>query len=243
MQPVLDYSPTAKQPVVVAVPQKTWTFSFKHWRQIENFGLDNVPNPNSWFVSLIEKLRELSMLDVEKFVATGTTRDAWRYHKINWNQTNIPVQRKDFNWIEKDVLDNEDEFPFVQFQVSTSLGRVVGYWAPNGVFEVLLLDPLHNIQPSKRFGYKVDHCSPINCDYTSLLIDIDTLKKGQYCSSPECGYKYQITKLPSKANYSNVLMHYVSDETLFEIDKLMRAGAAKDESEILEYGIMFLNSI
>ena len=37
-------------------------------------------------------------------------------------------------------------------------------------------------------------------------------------------------------------MHYVSDETLLEIDKLMESGVAKNESEILEYGIMFLNS-
>ncbi|WP_157667053.1 hypothetical protein [Vibrio alginolyticus] len=100
--------------------KKKWTFSFQYWKQIEFFGLDK-SNP-SWFVSLIEKLKDLSGKDVKNFVSTGEQRDAWRYHNINWNQTNIPIQREDLDWLDKDYRENEAEYPIVQFQVSQALG-------------------------------------------------------------------------------------------------------------------------
>lgn len=151
MKPVLEHTPLNNRPVLVDVGEKKWTFSFQYWKQIEFFGLDK-SNP-SWFVSLIEKLKDLSGKDVKNFVSTGEQRDAWRYHNINWNQTNIPIQREDLDWLDKDYRENEAEYPIVQFQVSQALGRVVGFWDENSVFNILLLDPLHNIQPSKRYNY------------------------------------------------------------------------------------------
>jgi hypothetical protein len=46
---------------------------------------------------------------------------------------NIPIQRIDFDWIERKILENEDEYPFLQFQVSTALGRVVGFFDKRGM--------------------------------------------------------------------------------------------------------------
>lgn len=57
-----------------------------------------------------------------------TARDAYRFHPIDWAAKNIPIQRMDFDWIERKILENVDEYPFLQFQVSTALGRVIGFF-------------------------------------------------------------------------------------------------------------------
>lgn len=207
MKPVLGHTPTSNKPVLDAVGEKKWTFSFQYWKQIEFFGLDK-SNP-TWFVSLIEKLKDLSDKEIKSFVSSGSERDAWRYHNIDWNQKNIPIQRNDLEWLDKDYRENEAEYPIIQFQISQALGRVVGFWDENSVFNILLLDPLHNIQPSKSHGYKVDSCNPLSCNYSSLLSSIDTLKSGTYCNSPSCGYQQELEKFPIDKVYTNVVMHFV----------------------------------
>ncbi|MFH4782639.1 MULTISPECIES: hypothetical protein [Vibrio] len=239
MKPVLEHTPSNNKPVLVDVGEKKWTFSFQYWKQIEFFGLDK-SNP-SWFVSLIEKLKDLSGKDVKSFVSTGEQRDAWRYHNIDWNQTNIPIQREDLDWLDKDYRENEAEYPIVQFQVSQALGRVVGFWDENSVFNILLLDPLHNIQPSKRYNYKVDHCSPLSCNYSALLFSIDTLKRGNYCSSSDCGYHQEISNLSIDNAYTNVVIHFLDDTEKAESEKLISEKKARDEKEIFEAGLLFLS--
>ncbi|CAH1196148.1 conserved hypothetical protein [Vibrio harveyi] len=239
MKPVLDHTPSTNTPVLVDVGERKWTFSFRYWKQIEYFGLDK-SNP-SWFVSLIEKLKDLSDKEVRNFVSSGSERDAWRYHSINWNQQNIPIQRKDLDWLASDYRDNEEEYPIVQFQISQALGRVVGFWDENSVFNILLLDPLHNIQPSQRYGYKVDSCSPLSCDYSSLLASIDGLKSGSYCSAHDCGYQEQLVQLSADKTYTNVVMHFLDDSQISEVDALIKADKARDEKEIFEAGLLFLS--
>ena len=85
-----------------------------------------------------------------------TLQNGLRFHQINWGQKNCPMSREELDWLPKGYLDNADSFPMCQFQISMALGRIVGFWDENNVFNVVLLDPLHNIQPSKDYGYKVD---------------------------------------------------------------------------------------
>lgn len=239
MKPVLEHTPSTKTPVLVDVGERKWTFSFRYWKQIEFFGLDR--SNSSWFVSLIEKLKDLSDKEVKNFVSTGSERDAWRYHNINWNQQNIPIQRRDLDWLERDYRDNEEEYPIVQFQISQALGRVVGFWDENSVFNILLLDPLHNIQPSKSYGYKVNPCSPLSCDYSALLASIDGLKKGSYCSAQDCGYQEQLVQLLVNKTNINVVMHFLDDVQILEVDALIKDKKARDEKEIFEAGLLFLS--
>ncbi|MBF4448927.1 hypothetical protein ERJ76_25315 [Vibrio anguillarum] len=76
---------------------------------------------------MLEKLRELCGKKVEDFISNEGEKGSWRYHKINWNQKNIPIQRGDLEWVDKVYRDNPDDYPLLQFQVSTALGRVVGF--------------------------------------------------------------------------------------------------------------------
>ena len=55
------------------------------------------------------------------------------------------------------IRENNEEDFFWQFQLSKGTGRVVGFFdQTNSIFYIVLLDPKHNIQPSKNFGYAVD---------------------------------------------------------------------------------------
>jgi len=218
--PVLDGQPqTHKDPVLLSKPgDRRWSFSFRFWEQIRYFGLDK--SQPKWFVSLLDKLKELSNIQIDKFLADGTERDAWRYHPINWNQKNIPIQSKDLEWVDPVYKDNLDDYPLLQFQISQALGRVVGFWDENNIFNIVLLDPLHNIQPSESHNYRVDTCDPLSCEYTSLLSEINSLKRLDLCKN-DCGHSEKLEQIPTNNVSSNVLMHFLSDEQKEELDSVI----------------------
>lgn len=83
-----------------------------------------------------------------------------------------------------------------QFQLSTSKGRVVGYWDKN-IFNIVLLDPEHNLQPSKDHNYSVDQCFPIKNEYEELCEKIESLQEElnseKYNGCKEkCGLYYEV---------------------------------------------------
>jgi hypothetical protein len=122
--------------------KKPWLFSFRFWEQIRYFGLDE--SSSSWFVSLLEKFTECSKEDLDKFRSDPGKRDAYRFHEINWSQKGIPIQKEHLTWVDATYLNNSTEYPFVQFQISQALGRIVGFFDEKEVFNIVLLDPLHN---------------------------------------------------------------------------------------------------
>ena len=228
-------TPTSGRPS----PPKRFRFGFQFWRQIEFFGLDQ--SKPKWFVSLLQKLSELSKEPIDKFLEDGNKRHTWRYHDINWTQTNIPVQRAHLTWIDADYLNNPDEYPLVQFQVSTALGRIVGFWDEEDVFQIVLLDPLHNIQPSKRFDYRVRRNSPLPCIYTCLLNDVNYAKT-KPCAQPGCDLHKAVTKLP-RADHEydvTVLMLQAGDHET--IEQLVKDGKATCVEDIVTIGMLTLMS-
>lgn len=59
-------------------------------------------------------------------------KEIYRFHSINWEQKNIPIQRKQLNWIPAPILENENEFEIVQLNISTGTGRIIGFWGGQG---------------------------------------------------------------------------------------------------------------
>lgn len=231
--------PTVVQtPKTPSAPEKKWAFSFRYWKQIDNFGLDRTGA--NWFVSLMEKLSELSQRDVKGFITNSADRDAWRYHPINWNQTNIPIQRRDLTWIDADYLGNNEEYPLLQFQVSKSLGRVVGFWDEQQIFNIVLLDPLHNIQPTKSHNYRVDYCAPLETPYSLLLSRVDDIKRTCRCSDPACSFKQRIEQFEKIPVQTNTLIHYVSDIDWAETQQFIANGLISDPTEVFSWGITAL---
>ncbi|WP_187487351.1 hypothetical protein [Duffyella gerundensis] len=233
--PVLSEQPTAKSPKTKGVDKKKWAFSFRYWKQINYFGLDRTDS--SWFVSLIDKLSELSKESIDGFIKDSSLRDQWRFHDINWKQRNIPIQRSELNWIDSDYLDNDEEFPLQQFQISQSLGRVVGFFDEAQTFNIVLLDPLHNIQPTKSYNYRVDYCAPLNSPYSLLLCQLDEIKKTYRCFDPACQFSNILNRIETRPLAKNVVMHFVDDMTWAEAQTYLDAGYVSDVCEIFQWGV------
>lgn len=154
-KPVLAGNPqqAAQRPQIVSPPpQKKWTFSFKYWKQINYFdvGAEN----SKWFVSLFERLSEMSSLTMDSILNDEASKEALRMHDINWEWKNIPINKSDIDWIPEEYWD-KPEYPLIQFHVSKAKGRVAGFIDENNVFNIVLLDPKHNLQPCKFNGHKV----------------------------------------------------------------------------------------
>lgn len=191
---------------------KKWTFSLQYWRQIDNFGLDK--SDAKWFVSLLEQFKKLSAYNVENVFKDMAGKKNFRLHDINWNQKNIPISLKKLDWLPTYVLENQEDFPIRQFQVSTALGRVVGFLDADKVFHVVLLDPKHNIQPAKKFDYRVDSCGVAECEYTTLLNKVDEFVK-KNCRKKNCDSLEDLERIITERDKRlafNVVLLKVSDE-------------------------------
>ena len=201
LKPVLEKKDIGQKPVVGHInKENSWSFSFKYFEQIRYFGLGDADG--NWFIALLERLKDLSSQKVDYLLSNYTARDAYRFHPIDWGAKNIPMQCRDFDWIDKNILENEDEYPFLQFQVSTALGRVVGFFDENHKhFYIVLLDHKHNIQPSKKNNYTVNDTTIMYCDYSSFLMEIDKIK-GLKCPVDECRCKNRISKVVTPLQFA-----------------------------------------
>lgn len=214
------------------VPSDKLHFSFQFFNQIEYFGLDQCDA--KWFVSLLERLKDLSAKNTDELFTEKNKRGGYRYHEIDWNAKNTPIRKTDLNWIAKDILDNE-EISFFQFAISTGKGRVIGYWQLN-VFYIVLLDPLHNLQPAKDYSYKVDNCSPLGSQYESLLYDLKLLKE-RFKDHAELSVA--LREIPQKHfQASNVIYAFISDELQ---DQIAQLGEVDNISTLIEWGMEYYN--
>lgn len=124
----------------------------------------------SWFASLFDRLRAMSNLYMEDFVNPSFASDM-RYHPIQWGDASH-FTRRHFDWVSPEYLDAEEDYQFMQFMISTGTGRVVGFIDENSVFQIIALDPRHNIQKSK--GHEGRHdCDPVKSDYMDLRAQVD----------------------------------------------------------------------
>lgn len=233
-------SPKTPKTGVDSIPKPSnWVFSFQYFNQTRYFGLERT-DP-SWFVSLLERLRDLCKEDRERFFRDIHQKDSNRYHEIDWNAKNIPISRRDLDWLPRDIIENETEFPFWQFHISRALGRVVGFWTDyDTIFNIVLLDPFHNIQPSKHpHNYKVTDCDSLHCHYSSLLLDIEGLCRHD-CKASDCDVIQSLRQLPyQKHNGANFLYCSLDDEYIKELNELLRTRSLRD---IIELGILAADS-
>ncbi|MGQ2984345.1 hypothetical protein [Flavobacterium sp.] len=236
--PVINNVVDVKHPVlgrIVSTDDYKWAFSFEYFNQIKYFGLGEAEP--KWFLSLIERMQTLSKIKIEDFDKNHQLKNAYRYHKINWNGQAVPYQRTDFNWIKKEVIENDEEFPFFQFQISTGLGRVIGFWDLTKTFQIVLLDRMHNMQPSKDFNYSVDDTTQLSCEMTSLLIDIENIRKLN-CEDENCAVKNQLNQVPSKLNRGNFVYFLLEDDYFEQLNEQLTKSTLR---EIIEMGIVVLS--
>lgn len=235
-KPVLSTNPTElSKPVTAKTKQKKWNFSFKFWRQIEYFGLDR--SRPSWFVSLLDRLQAISNENIDEFVSDPTKRSTYRFHSIDWSKKNIPVQREKLDWIHPDYLKNEEEFPLVQLQVSKALGRMIGFFDEDRTFNIVLLDPLHNIQPTKAYAYRVDPCHPLSCEFSLLRHNLENLYQRNNCSNPDCKLASGLRNISDNFYPTNVIILNANDVDITDCEEIFRSGQYSTYADILQLGI------
>lgn len=220
---------------------KYWTFSFANYQQIENFGFNGANVSSRWFVSLLERLKDLSSRKLSDFLKDSTTQSSqgYRFHPINWSQKNIPVQRHELHWLSPMYLENEAEYPLYQFQISKANGRVIGFFDEKNHFNIVLFDPLHNMQPSKSHAYRVDPCSPMACDYTHLSDQFEQLKT-VVCTNANCGYQHHLHKLSDATQPANAVIHFLDEDMAQNAQDHIDSGSAANFTDIFENGIIYL---
>lgn len=217
-------------------PEKTFTFSFRYWKQIENFGLGDVRA--SWFVSLLDRLKGLSDEKVSRLFQDRNFRSVVRYHPVVWGQPGIPISKEDLQ-LPRDVADAED-LEIVQLAISRSIGRIHGFFDGNWCFNVVLLDPKHNLQPSKSHNYSVDFAPVLESDYGCLWAHIDALL-GKQCKEDVCGIGRALSDAlrgHSPHGQEALFLACLDQSTLNELNKLAKKGPVS-LSRVMEAGILF----
>lgn len=232
--PIPGYIPVkAPSPKAGNVPvKKKWQFSFQYWRQVEYFGVDQCDK--SWFVSLLTRLSEVSHLHVEDALA-GAYGDALRCHPINWAARNIPIARTDIDWLGDFT---SDDIEIVQFSISTGRGRVIGFFDASNIFNVILLDPLHNMQPTKKHNYQVRASYIAQCAITRLSVTFENIiAKCPHLTIPQQTEMLQRLR-DLNLQYSDAAVHLsISDGHLQKAYGLARHGIIDNLGELLEASI------
>lgn len=143
---------SSKNKIVVSKenpPEPQMSFAFRFWKQIELFGLDKATR--EWFVTTLEKLKELSDKTFDQFTTDSGLKNNFRIHAINWNQSSLTKEK--FHEL-LPIQYRNDEYEIYQFQVTTSKGRVIGFFDERNVFQIVLLDIAHNMQLSNYNDYQ-----------------------------------------------------------------------------------------
>lgn len=218
---------------------QNWSFSFQFFDEIKHFGFNSEFVDNKWLTSLLFRLKELSALRIDavlndRRVVEGTLR----IHDINWSQKNIPITRDNLHWVPEDYRNNPNEFPFMQFAVSRARGRLVGFFDENNTFQIVLLDPLHNAQPSKRHEYVVRLSHPLGCELTSVRHEI--AKVTAQCREKRCHSAALLSAAieGKSTKYGIALVISLDDESLAkDANDLFAMDAATTYGEIVQAGI------
>ena len=213
---------------------KKWSFSFKYWQQTDNLGV--AQEEKSWFVSLLEALGQLNKLKIEEVQDGGNLSEHLCYHPINWTLKNVPISKSDLNWLPIDYVENAEEYPICQFQISKSKGRVVGFFDEQWIFQIILLDPMHNIQPSKDYNYRVRQTNVLKDDFTSVCEAIERARTKATCGS-ECPVIKELAAGVVCVTDMSLLYFKVPERAVIAARDLMDRQMVENHGEIFEWGI------
>ena len=198
-------------------------FSFKyfdHKKIPEMFGIGQADS--KWYISILERLKSIESMDYswEGILSgsLGSNPKTLRIHPIDWDAKNIPISRNKLDWLPKDIIDNNEEFPLYQLSISTGKGRIIGF-IDKCVYYIVLLDHNHNLQPSAKSNYGTINTTIGISEYDDLL-----------CKTRKCICQKQYI------NASNVVYHFL-DEDFYNL----HCKGKYSPQEIYEAGLLYLN--
>lgn len=217
-----------------SIKKEKISFSFLYFRQIDLFGAGNCSQ--GWHIGLLERLSAFGGMNLDELLNEKGSKSL-RCHPIDWNAKNVPITRNELNWLPADILDNDAEFPMIQLSISTGTGRIVGFFnRDSSVFHIVLLDPNHNIQPSRYDNYQLQPTTIGLSQYDELLNKLDNIKKiVKDCQHGECKLHSRIEEIESL--HDNIIYTGL-DKSIYEAYKEVLSKYTLQE--IIEMGTMEL---
>lgn len=141
------------------VGKKNVTFSFRFFKQIQNFGIHK--QESKWFSGLFERLKSISDKEFDDLVSNPSIKKNLKLHPLNLNSGTSALSKDDFSFIPEEFLPKSEDCEYWQFQVTKANGRIIGFFNNNHtVFYIVFLDPCHNAQLSNYNDYKVRIIEP-----------------------------------------------------------------------------------
>lgn len=212
------------------VKRKNINFSFSYFNQIDYFGIGSCSQ--QWFVGLIARFKELGNLTYEQLIGENRGSKSLRYHPIIWSiKHGPPIKRSNLFWLPKDILKNEEDFPLVQFSISKSQGRIVGFFSEDHyTFNIVLFDPNHNIQPSIKNNYQIQPTTIGISQYDDLLSSLNNIKLQISKCSNQCALSKIIDIIEQKHNviYINLdkdfYEQYMKEIERFSLNSIIEKG-------------------
>lgn len=184
-------------------------------------------------------MRNVSRESLKRIQTDRLLQDSLHYHEINWGQTNIPIKRENLTSLPRDILENEGDFPIFQFSISKALGRIAGFWH-DSVFNIVLLDPYHNLQPLKEFNYRVTPTSEMMNEHEMYVANLHLIKSATTnCAAGQCSTQKALEFIASHDQPFGIL--YLNAEYFNNAKELMKTGKVKSVEELVEFGILHLN--
>lgn len=205
----------------------------RFWQQPPYFGISDCDS--GWFVSLLDRLCDMSSMELEEFLADRVAKSGVRFHAINWSAKNIPISKSDINWLGEY---GTDEYEFVQFHISKALGRVVGFFDEENTFQIVLLDPLHNIQPSKDYAYRIRATQVASCELSRLSIRYESaVTSAMTLTQPQKDGLLEQVRAINVDGFDAAVLLTIEDAKLSKAYELCATGAVKNLGELLQLAI------
>lgn len=199
---------------VAAIQKKCVTFSFRFYRQIENFGISGMNDV--WMSGLLEQLKVISEKEFDDLVGNPAEKKYFRLHELDFGAGKSALTQEDFEFIPDEFLPKGDDCKYWQFQISKANGRVVGFFNnDHTIFYVVFLDPNHNAQLSNYSDYKVRHID-------SQVSEIDDLRA---LIAKNVELNSSLEKSSAELLYTSDSVYMCIEREMFSaFDKLMKDG-------------------
>lgn len=198
------------------------TFSFRYFAQQQYFGIGDQDAP--WFANLFDRVKDLSG-KTKSILENQKEREDYRLHPIDWTAKNCPITIDDLVSVPKAIKDNAEDDFFWQFQLSKGTGRVVGFFNEDfSIFYIVLLDPKHNIQPSKDYGFSVDETTIATTEYERIQMCIADAVRGTENCLPENRKKCPLPKLNDEYLRSDVFYARIDPDLKEQYKDLIESG-------------------
>lgn len=204
------------------------TFSFKYFGQQEFFGIGE--QDAVWFTNLFDRIKDLSG-KTKAILENSIERDAYRLHPIDWSAKNCPITIADLESVPQNIKDNAEEDFFWQFQLSKGTGRVVGFFNEDTtIFYIVLLDPKHNIQPSKYYGYEVNETKEAITEYERIQMCIADAAK-EIASCYQDNNKCPLSRIKDEYLRSGIFYACIDPELKEKYKELIESGDFQEKFE------------